>query len=57
MSVNNRLSRPAEEDWRLSLTEPSEPDDLDEPSTPIDVPNLGASDVEFLDDLCDRGRR
>ena len=59
MSHNNRLSRQAERDWRETLAEPNRPegDDLDEPPTPLVVPYLGATDVESLDDLCDRGRR
>jgi hypothetical protein len=57
MSHNNKLSPQAEQAWRDSLPEPCVADDPDEPSTPAVVPDLGASDVEFLDALCDQGRR
>jgi hypothetical protein len=57
MSHNNKLSRQAEQAWRDLPPEPCVADDPDEPATPVDVPYLGATDVESLDDLCDRGRR
>ena len=57
MSHNNRLSQQAEQAWRETLTEPSLPDDLHEPAPPVDVPDLGATDTEYLDDLCATGKR
>jgi hypothetical protein len=68
MSHNNRLSRTDEQDWRdtLAAAERRHPDVPSEPATPDGAaPWVGTrfgaeshwpSDVEFMDELQDRGR-
>jgi excisionase family DNA binding protein len=52
-----RLRTEQNGDWADSPVEPGLADDPGEPVTPTAVPDLAASDIESLDDQCDRGRR